>query len=323
MEAGANMGMRGHGLGSTPNENPIFDARIELPYTLTTGRAAGSFLAALGDHKIIGSRCPTCKQILVPAQDFCAGCGESLDELVELPAGGELTGFTETANGILGLIRLDGASTDIVHRLLDVELDSLAVGQRFVARWADERDESILDIAGFELDSGAAPQDAEPKAFADPEEPVLEKAYGLRLDYDHAYGPYYGTLFDGLATSRRIQGTRCPNCACVLVPPREYCDACFERTEEWVDVADTGVIKAFSIIHLEFVGQVREPPYVYAEIVLDGAATRLIHTIGGIEVEEAMDRLSIGMPVRAVWKDSEPIGSLEDILYFEPIFEDR
>jgi uncharacterized OB-fold protein len=82
------------------------------------------------------------------------------------------------------------------------------------------------------------------------------------------------------------------------------------------------VIKAFSIIHLEFVGQTREPPYVYAEIVLDGAATRLIHAVGGIEVEEAMEKLSPGTPVRAVWKDSDPVGTLEDILYFEPVFAD-
>ena len=63
------------------------------------------------------------------------------------------------------------------------------------------------------------------------------------------------------------------------------------RTERWVDVSDTGVLKAFSIIHLKFVGQTREPPYVYAEIILDGAATRLIHTIGGIDVEKAAETL--------------------------------
>jgi uncharacterized OB-fold protein len=91
------------------------------------------------------------------------------------------------------------------------------------------------------------------------------------------------------------------------------------RTGEFVDVPDTGVIKAFSIIHLEFVGQTREPPYVYAEIVLDGAATRLIHTIGNIDVEEAKEKLYPGMPVRAVWREGEPIGSLEDIVYFEPV----
>jgi uncharacterized OB-fold protein len=316
--AAEKMRMRGKGLGSKPTDAPSLDATIELPYTLTTGGAAATFLAELANRTIVGSRCSQCGDVLVPAQDFCAACASSLDDFVVVSPSGELTGFTATAEGLFGAIRLDGAANDFVHKLLDLELGELEIGQRVTARWAQEPEGSILDIAGFELggEEVGGITDLKPDA-----EPVLEQKYGLRLDYRHAYGPYYGMLFDGLATSRRIQGVRCPRCERVLVPPREYCDVCFVRTGEWVDVADTGVIKAFSIIHLEFVGQVREPPYVYAEIVLDGSATRLIHTVGGIDAEEAKERLRIGMPVKAVWKDEDPVGSLEDILYFEPIFE--
>jgi uncharacterized OB-fold protein len=319
--AGTEMKMRSEGLGTTPSENPAFAGRIELPYKLTTGRAASVFLAELANRRIVGSRCASCERVLVPAQDFCAACGTAAEELLEVGSTGSLTGFTETAAGVLGLIRLDGATTDMVHRILDAELTDLEVGQRMAARWAEEAEGSVLDIVGFAADDSAATAQ-EPRPLSDPAEPVIEQPYKLRLDYQHAYGPYYGRLFDEIATSRRIQGVRCPRCECVLVPPREYCDTCFVRTAEWVDVADTGTIKAFSIIHLEFVGQVREPPYIYAEIVLDGAATRLIHTVGGIEVEEAMERLHPGTAVRAVWKDGEPVGTLEDILYFEPVFED-
>lgn len=321
MEASAaeKMQMRGDGLASRSTDNPSFDGRIELPYTLTTGRAAATFLAELANHKIVGSRCPKCGDVLVPAQDFCAACAESLEDFVVVPTSGELTGFTEIADGTIGMIRLDGAANDFAHKLLDVELGDLEIGQRVTARWAEEAAGSILDIAGFELGGEEGGEVEELKAGADP---VLEQKYGLRLDYEHAYGAYYGMLFDGLATSRRIQGVRCPRCERVLVPPREYCDVCYVRTGEWVDVADTGVIKAFSIIYLEFVGQTREPPYVYAEIVLDGSATRLIHTVGGIDAEQAKERLQVGMPVKAVWKEEDPVGSLEDILYFEPIFED-
>ena len=53
----------------------------------------------------------------------------------------------------------------------------------------------------------------------------------------------------------------------------------------------------------------------------DGAATRLIHTIGGIDVTQAAETLRPGMRVRAVWKDDKPTGTLEDILHFEPISE--
>ncbi len=319
--ASAAMKMYGEGLASTPNDNPSFAGRIELPYKLTTGHAAAAFLAELAGRRIVGTRCPSCERVLVPAQDFCAPCGETLDQLVVVAPTGTLSGFTETAAGVIGLVRLDGASTDLVHRILEAGVADLEIGQRVVARWSDAPEGNMLDISGFAPEESAVSQ-ATAEPLENPADPLLEQPYKLRLDYQHAYGPYYGRLFDGIATSRRIQGVRCPRCECVLVPPREYCDTCFVRTAEWVDVADTGVIKAFSIIHLEFVGQVREPPYVYAEIVLDGAATRLIHTVGGIEVAEAMERLKPGTPVRAVWRDGEPVGTLEDILYFEPIFED-
>jgi uncharacterized OB-fold protein len=320
--AAGSMEMRGRGLGSTPGEDPTFHGRIELPYTLTTGKAAATFLAELANRRLIGSRCSSCKEVAVPAQDFCAACGETLSELVVVAPTGEVTGFTETgAAGVLAMIRLDGADSDLVHRLLDVGLDELEVGARVEARWAAEATGNVMDIEGF-APTEAGPGDP-PRPFEGSDtEPVLEQKYDLRLDYDHAFGPYYGTLFDGIATSRRIQGVRCPGCRRVLVPPREYCDTCFRRTAEWVDVEDTGTIKAFSIIYLEFVGQVREPPYVYAEIVLDGAATRLVHSVGGIDVEEAKERLHTGMKVKAVWRDAEPTGSLADIEYFEPVFED-
>jgi uncharacterized OB-fold protein len=72
------------------------------------------------------------------------------------------------------------------------------------------------------------------------------------------------------------------------------------------------------VIHLEFVGQLRPPPYIYAEIVLDGASTKLIHMLGGIEPDEAPQRLRPGMKVRAVWRDaSQAQGTLEDISHFE------
>jgi uncharacterized OB-fold protein len=316
------MQMRGEGLGTTAVQDPVFAGRIELPYKLTTGRAAATFLAELANKKVVGSRCPKCGDVTVPAQDFCAVCRETQEDFVEVAPSGVLRGFTETESGLLGLIRLDGTNADFVHKLLDTELGELEIGQRLSAQWAEEAEGTVLDIAGFALDAEAA--EGEVTELQPDAEPILEQRYSLQLDYQHSYGPYYGTLFDGLATSRRLQGVRCPSCKSVLVPPREYCDVCYVRTAEWVDVADTGTIKAFSVIHLEFVGQVREPPYVYAEIVLDGANTRLIHTIGGIEAAEAPERLQIGMPVRAVWKEgADPIGSLADISHFEPIFEDR
>lgn len=308
------------GFTSAPTDTPALVASLSLPYTLSTGRAAGTFLAELANRRVVGSHCGTCDVVLVPAEDFCGTCGSDCPDLVEVPQSGVLTGFTTIEGGILGLVRLDGSGSDLAHRILGATFDELEVGQRVTVRWAGETAGSILDIEGFALGGEAAPDGAVRRLVSETE-PLAERPYTLDLHYRHAYGPYYGRLFDELAASRRILGVRCPRCRSVLVPPRELCDQCYVRTEMWVDVPDTGVLKGFSVIHLKFVGQRREPPYVYAEIVLDGTVTKLIHCVGGIDVETATTTLTPGMRVRAVWRDDKPTGTLEDILHFEPISE--
>ena len=70
---------------------------------------------------------------------------------------------------------------------------------------------------------------------------------------------------------------------------------------------------------MEFVGQTRPPPYVYAEIVLDGASTRLIHMIEIESIESAKQNIKPGTRVRAIWTTGERTGSLKDIERFEVI----
>lgn len=79
-------------------------------------------------------------------------------------------------------------------------------------------------------------------------------------------------------------------------------------------------VSAMSVIHLEFKGQKERPPYIYAEIQLDGAVTRLIHSIKGIDMSRAAALVKPGTRVRAVWSDART-GSLSDISHFEPIDE--
>ncbi|MFP5220433.1 MAG: Zn-ribbon domain-containing OB-fold protein [Actinomycetes bacterium] len=292
-------------------------ATLTLPYTLTTGQAAGAFLAELGKRRILGSRCADCSQVSAPARDHCPRCGAPPGALVQLPETGTVTAMTRTATATLALVRLDGSGTDLLHRLVG-DSSAATTGARVRTSWSAEPQYSVLDLDGFVLAEDAPPQGS-PTEAGDVQR-VVEVPYSLHLEYRHAYGPHYGRLFDEMATQRRILGSLCPSCRNVLVPPRELCDLCFVRTAQHVDVADTGVLQAFSIIHMEFVGQTRKPPYVYAEIVLDGSATRLIHTVAGFDVTAARERLSIGMAVRAVWKDEADCrGTLEDILHFEPV----
>jgi uncharacterized OB-fold protein len=300
------------------DEHQVLETTLSIPYTLTTGRAAGTFLAELHNRRILGSRCSQTGKVSVPPKDYCCDQdGDAAADFVQLSGSGVVTSWTRTNAGVVALMRLDGADNDLLHRMVG-ELGELQNGARVTPRWADA-DEGFLTLAGFELTPADQPGD-EPQPVSELAEPVQELAYRLDLDYRHAYGQAYGRMFDELASRQRIIGSLCPKCRNVLVPARGNCDACFVATAQFVDVADTGVLAAFSVIHLEFVGQTGKPPYVYAEVVLDGSATRVIHTVGGFDMSQAERILSIGMRVQAVWSDgSASRGTLEDIQYFAPL----
>jgi uncharacterized OB-fold protein len=290
-------------------------AQINMPYTLTPGQATGIFLAELARKTLIGSRHGD--EVIVPAQDFSGSTGEPADSFVEVAPVGELRGFTTGANGTLGVILIDGSTVPFVHKLTGFADGDLKIGARVEALWAAEPQGGILDLESF-VPEGTA-KTFEPKATPDDLLAPLEQIpYKMTLDYQHAYGPYYGTLFDGVKSGRRLRGSKCSHCARVLLPPRAQCDVCFRPTSEWADVAETGTIQASSVVHIEFMGQRQKPPYVYVEVVLDGSSTRLIHMINDLDPEEAKTKAAPGARVRPVWSDRQT-GSLADIDYFTVI----
>ncbi len=300
-------------------ERPPLKTTLAMAYTLTPGRAAGTFLAETINRRMVGSRCRSSGLVCVPAQDFCPRSGGADMELVAAPDTGTLTGFTATEAGIIATIRIDGADFDFVHRILGADVGALSIGQRVQAVWAETMTQSILDISGFQVVATAPLGRIAP--LNEPAPALPSKPYALDLHYEHAFGPFYGRLFDEIGSSRRIMGVRSSSGEGVLIPPREFDDISFTRTGTWVALPDTGTVSAMSVIHLEFKGQKEPPPYIYAEIQLDGAVTRLIHSIKGIDMSRAAELVRPGTRVRAVWTDSRT-GSLSDISHFEPIAAD-
>lgn len=300
-----------------PQDLQALHSEIAMSYTLTPGRATGVFLAEVGKQRIVGSRFAD-GTVIAPAQDFSPVNGDSDPQLVLAPDTGELRGFTRVDGQVLALIRLDGCSNNFVHRLVDTDLDGLEIGSRVRATWDEGVESSILAIRGFTISP-----EAEVGAIAelpDHAAPVEVVPYDIRLQYEHAYGPYYGRLFDEIRANRVVMGVRTSDGDTALLPPREIDDITHKRTGTWKACLDTGTIRGCSIINLEFVGQTRPPPYVYAEIVLDGASTRLIHMIEIDSIEDAKQRIKPGTRVRAIW-GNERTGSLSDIERFEVIDE--
>ncbi|MEY4501993.1 MAG: hypothetical protein RIS52_1883 [Pseudomonadota bacterium] len=302
-----------------PDTQPIefgaFHSEISMPYTLTPGRAAGTFLAEIGNRRIVGTRFAD-GLVIVPAQDFSPVDGEDRYEFVEVPHTGELTAFTQVGDNIIGLIQLDGCDNEFPHIILG-EISALTAGLRVEAEWAEGVETSILAIKGFRV-APDAPIGLI-RSLVETASPIEVVPSSMTLAYEHAYGPYYGRMFDEIKTHGRILGVRTSNGDDALLPPREIDDITHKRTGTWKTCADTGTIRGCSIINMEFIGQTRSPPYAYAEIVLDGASTRLIHMIDIDDIASAKLKIKPGARVRAIWTTGARIGSLKDIERFEVI----
>lgn len=145
-------------------------------------------------------------------------------------------------------------------------------------------------------------------------EPVREVAGALDLDFEYSYGEHYDRFYREMRDNKRIMTTKCSSCGAVVLPPRPYCGYCYAPTDEWVELPDTGTLLTYTEVHLPFIGQPTEPPYVYAFILLDGADVQLPHLLDEVEADE----IEVGMRVVAVWNE-ERKGTLHDIKYFRPL----
>lgn len=294
-----------------------FHSSIDLPYTLTPGKAAGTFLAEIATRRIVGCLFAN-GNVVAPAQDYSTRDAEDRYEFIEAPHTGVLGAFTEVDGNVIGLIQLDGCDNEFPHRLL-ADHSALTIGMRIAAVWDEAQDQSILCIAGFAPAPDAPVGSVKP--FGETTAPLETIRYRMKLDYEHAYGPYYGRMFDEIRENGRIMGVRTSNGDDALLPPREIDDLTHKRTGTWKTCENTGTIRGCSIINMEFIGQTRPPPYVYAEIVLDGASTRLIHMIEIESIPWAKENVRPGRRVRAIWTTGERTGSLRDIERFELIDE--
>jgi uncharacterized OB-fold protein len=127
----------------------IFEQQISLPYTYTAGAAQRAALLGFRAGAIVASSGGGHR--VVPARPFAAN-GTALRDTVRLADEGELVARTVAHHlpgaPAYGLIRLDGATTLLLHRLGD-GAGELPAGARVRARWRQERSGSILDIEHF------------------------------------------------------------------------------------------------------------------------------------------------------------------------------
>ena len=145
---------------------------------------------------------------------------------------------------------------------------------------------------------------------------VLSVMYHPIAKYSLATGIAIGRFLRELKGGK-IVGTRCNHCRRVVVPPRIFCEWCFRRMEEWVNLPDTGIVNTFSVSYISTDTTRLKTPIVPAVIEIDGTThAGFLHIIG----ETKPETVRIGMRVKAVWADeSERKGSITDIKYFKGV----
>ena len=144
----------------------------------------------------------------------------------------------------------------------------------------------------------------------DPDRPlVVPDLWSVK--YQYSYGRS-SRFFRELKDNRRLMGTRCPKCGRVLCAPRADCRTCYVPTE-WVEVARTGTVLTYAVVH-EAVSDYRGPtPYAVAQVNIDGTDSCILQIVRGIEP----DKVRVGLRVQARFK-AEREGRITDIECFEP-----
>ena len=156
---------------STVDEPVTIEGHWDFAYTYYAGAAASRFFQELRlNRRIMGTHCPSCDRVLVPARGFCDACFVETDEWREVGDEGRLETFTIiTASfpglppppNVVGYVTLDGAGTALLNAVQGIDLSDVdAAGKRMLSLprvrvvFKDECEGRITDFA-FEVIEGS------------------------------------------------------------------------------------------------------------------------------------------------------------------------
>jgi uncharacterized OB-fold protein len=132
----------------------IYEYRVGIPMD--------DYLKGLAEGKILGSKCPECGKVAVPPRLFCGQCNVEMKEMVEVKQEGTLQNWTvadvKVSNGdlvgaeapyVIGMIKLENASSLITSVVKGVKPEDLKPGIRLKASWKAQREGALADLECF------------------------------------------------------------------------------------------------------------------------------------------------------------------------------
>ena len=122
-------------------------------------------------------------------------------------------------------------------------------------------------------------------------------------------------FFKALRDEQQILASPCPKCADLLLPPKMYCERCFEETsDDWAPVEGPGYVRSFTVLHQSLDEEPLDVPEIVALIGWPGVRGGIIHRLNGVIASE----VAFGMAVEPVWAE-ERTGAMADISHFKPV----
>ena len=132
---------------------------LEFGYTRSLGPTLTAFFKGLADRKIVGSKTAS-GRVIVPPTPHDPDTGEDAVGLVDLRDAGTVTTWAWVSQPrpnhplqkpfAFALVLIDGADTAMLHAVDAGDESKMSTGMKVKARWADEPQGSILDLACFE-----------------------------------------------------------------------------------------------------------------------------------------------------------------------------
>ncbi len=138
---------------------------VKAEFAFWVGIFLDKFYDNLENKKLIGNECPKCGDVFVPPRKICGKCNIVIpfeENWVDLPETGELMNYTITYHKIndrsdrkvkkpqiIGIVKIDGSSTGLVYRLLDLEPEEVKIGMKMKIQWEDNTKGDPSDIKGF------------------------------------------------------------------------------------------------------------------------------------------------------------------------------
>lgn len=117
-----------------PNEathSLTIEGHWDFDYTYYAGESASRFFGELRNKRIMGSLCPRCNRVLVPARGFCDTCFVDTTDWREVSGFGTLETFTILTTSfpglpepplVVGYVKLDGAATAVLNFVQGIDL---------------------------------------------------------------------------------------------------------------------------------------------------------------------------------------------------------